>query len=85
MLSGDNRATAERIASDLALDEVKSELLPDEKMKVIDRLVSEWGQVAMVGDGINDAPSLARASVGIAMGGIGSDAAIETADIASDE
>lgn len=82
MLSGDNRATAERIASDLALDEVKSELLPDEKMKVIDRLVSDWGQVAMVGDGINDAPSLARASVGIAMGGIGSDAAIETADIA---
>ncbi|MBL8822590.1 MAG: heavy metal translocating P-type ATPase [Planctomycetia bacterium] len=82
MLSGDNRATAERIASDLALDEVKSELLPDEKVKVIERLVSEWGQVAMVGDGINDAPSLARATVGIAMGGIGSDAAIETADIA---
>ncbi len=82
MLSGDNRATAERIASELSIDEVQSELLPAEKVKVIDRLVSEWGQVAMVGDGINDAPSLARATVGIAMGGIGSDAAIETADIA---
>jgi Cd2+/Zn2+-exporting ATPase len=82
MLTGDNQPTATRIAASLPLDAVESELLPADKVLAVERLVGEWKQVAMIGDGINDAPSLARATVGIAMGGIGSDAAIETADIA---
>lgn len=82
MLTGDNQSTAERIASTLPLDGFRSELLPADKVAALDELVKEYHQVAMVGDGINDAPSLARATIGIAMGGIGSDAAIETADVA---
>jgi Cd2+/Zn2+-exporting ATPase len=82
MLTGDNRETAAAIASETGISEVHAELLPDEKVAAIGQLVARYGQVAMVGDGINDAPALASASLAIAMGGGGSDAAIETADIA---
>ncbi|MBN8626293.1 MAG: HAD-IC family P-type ATPase, partial [Planctomycetes bacterium] len=64
------------------VDEVLAELLPADKVTAMEKLVERYGSVAMIGDGINDAPVLGRATVGIAMGGIGSDAAIETADIA---
>ena len=82
MLTGDNRGTAERIGREAGLDEIRSELLPEDKVTVVEELVRRYGSVAMVGDGINDAPALARASLGIAMGAAGSDAAIETADVA---
>lgn len=82
MLSGDNRGTAETIARQVGVTEVRAELLPDEKVGAIAELVERYEQVVMVGDGINDAPVLASASLGIAMGGAGSDATIETADIA---
>jgi Cd2+/Zn2+-exporting ATPase len=82
MLSGDNRGTAEAIGREVGLGEIRAELLPDEKVAAIAQLVARHGKVAMVGDGINDAPALASASLGIAMGGAGSDAAIETADVA---
>ncbi|PZA12865.1 heavy metal translocating P-type ATPase [Rhodopseudomonas palustris] len=82
MLTGDNRATAEAIAAKAGIDEVSAELLPEDKVTKIEDLVRRFGQVAMVGDGVNDAPALARANLGIAMGAIGSDAAIETADVA---
>ncbi|HZD25455.1 MAG TPA: heavy metal translocating P-type ATPase, partial [Alphaproteobacteria bacterium] len=82
MLTGDNRVTAEAIARQLGIDEVHAELLPEDKVAVVERLVETYGSVAMVGDGVNDAPAMARASFGIAMGAAGSDAAIETADVA---
>ena len=82
MLTGDNQVTAQAIAREVGFDEVHAELLPEDKVEKIDDLVTRYGTVAMVGDGVNDAPVLARASLGIAMGAIGSDAAIETADIA---
>lgn len=82
MLSGDNRPTAESIAAAVGVDEVKAELMPADKVAAIEDLVKKYKHVAMIGDGINDAPALAAATIGIAMGGIGSDAAIETADIA---
>lgn len=82
MLTGDNDATARSIAVQAGIDEVHAELLPEDKVRKIEELVARYGDVAMVGDGINDAPALARASLGIAMGAIGSDAAIETADVA---
>jgi Cd2+/Zn2+-exporting ATPase len=82
MLSGDNERTARAIAAELGIDEVLAELRPEDKVEAIERLRAEHGQVAMVGDGINDAPALARADLGIAMGTGGSDAAIEAADVA---
>ncbi len=82
MLTGDNEGTARAVANELGIDEYRAELLPDEKVDAIEELEAEHGSVAMVGDGINDAPALASASVGIAMGAAGTDTAIETADIA---
>lgn len=82
MLTGDNRGTAEAIATLAGVTEIEAELLPEEKVTAVESLVGRYQSVAMVGDGINDAPALARASLGIAMGAGGSDTAIETADIA---
>jgi Cd2+/Zn2+-exporting ATPase len=82
MLTGDNRGTAEVISRQTGVDEVYAELLPDDKVVKVEELVAQYGTVAMIGDGVNDAPAMARASFGIAMGAIGTDAAIETADIA---
>ena len=84
MLTGDVRTVGEKVAEKLGLDEVYSELLPDQKVEKLEAIVKDRnykGKVAFVGDGINDAPVLARADIGIAMGGLGSDAAIEAADI----
>lgn len=82
MLTGDNEGTARTIAKQAGIDEVHAELLPADKVAVMESLVERYGTVAMVGDGVNDAPAMARASLGIAMGAIGSDAAIEAADVA---
>jgi Cd2+/Zn2+-exporting ATPase len=82
MLSGDNQHTAEAIAGQVGIDKVRSGLLPEEKLLAIEALQSEGGIVGMVGDGINDAPALARADIGFAMGVAGTDTAIETADVA---
>lgn len=82
MLTGDKEGTANAVASHLGLDECYYDLMPGDKVKKIDELVARYGHVAMVGDGVNDAPALARANIGIAMGAAGSDVAIETADVA---
>lgn len=84
MLTGDNKTVGTKVAEQLGLDEVHSELLPDqkvEKVELLDKEKSPKGKLIFVGDGINDAPVLARADIGIAMGGVGSDAAIEAADV----
>ncbi len=81
MLSGDKRAAAEAIAGLIGVEEVHAELLPDEKMAVLESIISKARKTAFVGDGVNDAPSLTRADLGIAMGALGSDAAIESADV----
>jgi Cd2+/Zn2+-exporting ATPase len=82
MLTGDNRGTAQVIARQVGIDEFEAEVLPEQKVQAVERLLARHGTVAMIGDGVNDAPALARATLGIAMGAIGSDAAIETADVA---
>jgi Cd2+/Zn2+-exporting ATPase len=82
MLSGDSHGTARAIAVELGVDECRAELLPEDKVAAVEQLRRAYGPVAMVGDGVNDAPALASADVGIAMGVAGSDAALETADIA---
>ncbi|HEY9766733.1 MAG TPA: cation-translocating P-type ATPase [Chroococcales cyanobacterium] len=82
MLTGDNEGTAARIAEDLGIKEFYAELLPEDKVRSILKLDEKYGRVAMVGDGINDAPALATASIGIAMGAAGTDVALEVADVA---
>ncbi|OYR49528.1 cadmium-transporting ATPase [Halorubrum sp. Ea1] len=82
MLTGDNEGTARAIAESVGVDEYRAELLPEEKVAAVESLRAEYGEVAMVGDGINDAPALATADVGVAMGAAGTDTALETADIA---
>ncbi len=82
MLTGDNKGTAKAIAQELGLDEFKAELLPQDKVEAIKDFLKKHDKVAMVGDGVNDAPALAVATIGIAMGTAGTDAALETADIA---
>jgi Cd2+/Zn2+-exporting ATPase len=82
MLTGDEPGAAQRVAADVGVDEYHASQLPDQKHAAIAGLRARWGSVAMVGDGVNDAPALAAADVGIAMGAVGSDVAIETADVA---
>jgi Cd2+/Zn2+-exporting ATPase len=84
MLTGDNRCAAEAVARSLGVDAFHAELLPEDKVSLLEDIqaaAAHGGKVAFVGDGINDAPAIARADVGIAMGGLGTDAAIETADV----
>ncbi len=84
MLTGDTKKVAEKVAEDIGIDEVHSELLPADKVSAVERLIegkNEKSKLAFVGDGINDAPVLSRADIGIAMGAMGSDAAIEAADV----
>ncbi|MDD5444786.1 MAG: heavy metal translocating P-type ATPase, partial [Pseudomonas fluorescens] len=82
MLTGDNERVGRAIADAVGLDEVKAGLLPEDKVKAMEELGQRYGQVAMIGDGVNDAPAMACATVGIAMGGAGTDVALETADVA---
>ncbi len=81
MLTGDNHATAQAVAEYLNLDEFKAELMPGDKVDEVKSLQGEYGKVALIGDGINDAPSLATADVGIAIAGAGNDVAMESADV----
>ena len=82
MLTGDNERTARAIAERVGVNDFRAELLPEEKASAVESLLAEYDGVAMVGDGVNDAPALATATVGVAMGAAGTDTAIETADIA---
>src|SRR5690606_19063158 len=82
MLSGDRQAAANQVAQAVGIDDVRAELLPEQKLAAVADLRNDRDTVAMVGDGVNDAPSLAAADVGIAMGVGGTDVALETADIA---
>lgn len=82
MLSGDNQTTAEVIARSVGIDDARGGLLPEDKLKAIDDLLTKHDPVGMVGDGVNDAPALAQATVGFAMGAAGTDTALETADVA---
>lgn len=82
MLTGDDQRTAEAIALQTGVTDVRAGLMPEDKLTAVKELIGDYGRVAMVGDGINDAPALAASSIGIAMGGAGTDAALETADIA---
>jgi Cd2+/Zn2+-exporting ATPase len=82
MLTGDNERTARAVAAHLGIDDVRANLTPEDKLRVVRELRAASGHLAMVGDGVNDAPALAEASVGIAMGTAGTDVALETADVA---
>jgi Cd2+/Zn2+-exporting ATPase len=82
MLTGDNEQVAKAVAASVGITDVRAGLLPEDKLKVIDALMHQNKLVAMVGDGVNDAPAMARATIGIAMGGAGTDVALETADVA---
>lgn len=81
MLTGDNQQTAQAVANQTGVDEYHAELLPEDKVRLIQKLEAEYGPVMMVGDGVNDAPALATASIGVAMGAAGTDVALETADV----
>jgi Cd2+/Zn2+-exporting ATPase len=81
MLTGDDAATAGAVARELGIDDVRAELLPEDKSRVLEELRARHGPVAMVGDGVNDAPALAVADVGVALGAAGTDVALETADV----
>ncbi len=81
MLTGDNQATANQIAKEVGVSSVKANLMPADKLQEIQNLQATFGRVAMIGDGVNDAPALAVATVGIAMGVVGTDIALETADV----
>ncbi|PKG46213.1 MULTISPECIES: heavy metal translocating P-type ATPase [unclassified Planococcus (in: firmicutes)] len=81
MLTGDNKGTGQAIGQQVGVTEIQAELMPEDKLNFIKRLRAEYGNVAMVGDGVNDAPALAASTVGIAMGGAGTDTAMETADV----
>lgn len=82
MLTGDNKVVAHEVADEIGIKYVYADLLPEDKLNILDTIRNKFGDVAMIGDGINDAPALARANIGIAMGAVGSDVAIETADVA---
>jgi Cd2+/Zn2+-exporting ATPase len=82
MLTGDNERTGRAVAEQVGVDDVRAELLPDGKVEAVRDLEAEYDGVAMVGDGVNDAPALATATVGVAMGAAGTDTALETADVA---
>lgn len=82
MLTGDNAATAHAVSREVGISEVHSKLLPDDKLRIVTALATESGRVAFVGDGVNDAPALAAATVGITLGAAGTDVALETADVA---
>jgi Cd2+/Zn2+-exporting ATPase len=82
MLSGDNQTTVDAIAKEAGIDEAKGDLLPEHKIENVRELLDKYQFVGMVGDGVNDAPAMATASLGIAMGAAGTDTAIETADLA---
>ena len=82
MLTGDNKGVGDAIGREVGVDEVQADLMPEDKVKAIQTLLSQHTKVAMIGDGVNDAPALAHATVGIAMGGAGSAVALETADVA---
>lgn len=82
MLTGDNSRTAKAIAAHVGIDDARGDLLPEDKLAMVEELLQRYGPVGMVGDGINDAPALARSSIGFAMGAAGTDTAIETADVA---
>lgn len=81
MLSGDHEGSVQQLAREIGVTRSKAEMLPEQKVSAVEELVARYGIVAMVGDGINDAPALAASSVGIAMGVSGSDATLETADV----
>ena len=82
MLTGDNNDTAQFIGKEIGVSDIKAELMPVDKLTYIKELKQTYGKVAMIGDGVNDAPALAASTVGIAMGGAGTDTALETADVA---
>jgi Zn2+/Cd2+-exporting ATPase len=81
MLTGDSQQTANIISAQLKMDDVRAQLLPEQKLAAMKQLQQQYGSVVMIGDGVNDAPALAAANIGIAMGGAGTDAALETAQI----
>jgi Cd2+/Zn2+-exporting ATPase len=82
MLTGDNRGVGDAIGERVGVDDVRADLLPEDKVEEIRRLLTQYDRVAMIGDGVNDAPALATATIGVAMGGSGTAVALETADVA---